>query len=153
MKPRNFYRTIIGVSLILSSIFLILLTDGEVVIGTMLLASGLAFLITRIYCHRKFGDDQESDERSKKIGAYGLSYSWLTGLFFMADLFWLDNLDMLRITAQNALAESILVLALSRSYVPDVYLPESRCCLMGDWARTAREFVRTDPIPETGFRR
>ena len=42
-----------------------------------------------------------------------MSYAWLTGLFFMFGLFWLDYLDMLRLSAQNALAVSIVVLALS----------------------------------------
>jgi hypothetical protein len=126
MKLRNFYRIIVGVLLILSGIVSILLTAGEVIIGTILLASGLAFLITGVSRHRKYGDDPESDERSKKIGTYGLSYAWLTGLFFMAGLFWLDYLGILRLSAQNALASSTLVLAL-RTYLPDISLPERRC--------------------------
>ena len=79
----------------------------------MLLSAGIAFLITGINNHRRYGDEPESDERSKKIGAYGLTYAWLTGLFFMFGLFWLDYLNLLRLSAQNALAFSILVLALS----------------------------------------
>jgi hypothetical protein len=97
MKPRNFYRIIVGVLLILIGIVSILLTAGEAIIGTMLLAAGLAFLIAGISRHRKCGDNVDSDERSKKIGAYGLSYAWLTGLFFIAGLFWLDYLGMLRL--------------------------------------------------------
>jgi hypothetical protein len=79
----------------------------------MVLAAGLAFLITGISRHRKYGDDPESDERSKKIGAYGLSYAWLTGLLFMLGLFWLDYLNVLKLSAQSALSVSILVLAIS----------------------------------------
>jgi len=90
-----------------------LLSSGDAVIGTILLCAGLAFLITGIIRHRKYGDDPESDERSKKIGAYGITYAWLTGLFFMTALFWLDYGGYLRLTAQNALAISIVVLALS----------------------------------------
>lgn len=113
MKPRNLYRIIIGVLLIASGLVAIVLTAGDAGIGSMLLASGLVFLITGISHHRKYGDDPESDERSKRIGAYGLSYAWLTGLFFMFGLFWLNYLDMVRLGTQNALALSILVLALS----------------------------------------
>jgi hypothetical protein len=113
MKPRNFYRIIAGVLLTLSGIGYILLTKGEAIIGTIFLAAGLAFLITGISRHRKYGEDPESDERSKKIGAYGLSYAWLTGLFFMAGLFWLDYLGILRLTTQHALSASIVILALS----------------------------------------
>lgn len=113
MKPRNFYRIIIGALMLISGIISIVLTDGEATIGSMLIATGIVFLITGISRHRRYGDDPESDERSKKIGAYGLSYAWLTGLFFMFGLFWLDYLNVIRLSAQNALAFSILVLALS----------------------------------------
>ena len=113
MKPRNLYRIIIGVLMIASGIVPTLLSAGEAIIGTMLLAAGFAFLITGISRHRKYGDDPESDERSKKIGAYGITYAWLTGLFFMTALFWLDYLDVLRFSTQNALALSVVVLAVS----------------------------------------
>jgi len=96
-----------------SGLVTILITSGEGITGTILLCAGLAFLITGITRHKRYGDDPESDERSKKIGAYGLSYAWLTGLIFMFALFWLDYLKILLLSAQNALSVSILVLALS----------------------------------------
>jgi hypothetical protein len=113
MKPRNLFRIIIGVLMLVSGIISMVLNAGEAGIGTILVAGGIVFLITGISRHRKFGNDPESDERSKKIGAYGLSYAWLTGLFFMFGLFWLDSLGVLKLTVQNALMASILVLALS----------------------------------------
>jgi hypothetical protein len=113
MKPRNLFRIIIGALMLISGIVSILLSTGEAGIGSMLIAAGIVFLFTGIKNHRKYGDEPESDERSKKIGAYGLSYAWLTGLLFMFGLFWLDYLNLLRLSAQNALVFSILVLALS----------------------------------------
>jgi amino acid transporter len=115
MKPRNMYRIIIGILMLISGIIAILLTAGEndVVIGTILFCTGFMFLATGIIRHRKYGDDPESDERSKKIGAYGITYAWLTGLIFMTALFWLDYLNVLRLDTRNALWISILVLALS----------------------------------------
>jgi hypothetical protein len=112
-KPRNLYRIVIGALMIASGIVSIVLTPGEAVIGTILLVAGCAFLFTGIARHRKDGDGPESDERAKKIGAYGLSYAWLTGLLFMFALFWLDYLNLLRLGAQLALVLSILVLAIS----------------------------------------
>jgi hypothetical protein len=113
MKPRNFYRIIIGALMVVSAIIAILLTTGEGITGTILLCAGLAFLITGLTRHQRYGEGPESDERSKKIGAYGLSYAWLTGLIFMFALFWLDSLNILKINTQNALSVSILVLAFS----------------------------------------
>ena len=74
MKPRNLYRIIIGALRVISGIVSILLTAGEAIVGTILLCVRIAFLITGISCQRRYWDDPESDERSKKIGAYGLSY-------------------------------------------------------------------------------
>jgi len=97
------------------------LTGGADGIASMLIAAGIVFLVTGVTRHRKYGDDPESDERSKKIGAYGITYAWLTGLMFMFLLFWLDELGILKLTTQNALALSILVLALSAA-IYQVYL-------------------------------
>jgi hypothetical protein len=113
MTPRNLYRIIIGAVMITSGIVSLMLTAGEAIISTLFLAAGFAFFITGISRHRKYGDEPESDERSKKIGAYGITYAWLTGLLFMSGLFWLDYLGVLRLSTQNALALSVVVLALS----------------------------------------
>jgi hypothetical protein len=113
MKPRNLYRIVIGAVMTVSALFTFLMTGGEAITSTLLLCAGLAFLITGISRHQRFGDDPESDERSRKIGAYGLSYAWLTGLFFICGLFWLDYLNILTLGTRNALAISLVVLALS----------------------------------------
>jgi hypothetical protein len=112
MKQRNFYRIVIG-TLMLASGLLSVVVPNEPVMGTILIAAGLVFLLTGIFRHRRFGNGPESDERSKKIEAYGLSYAWLTGLFFMSGLFWLDYFGILKLGTQVALALSIVVLALS----------------------------------------
>jgi hypothetical protein len=113
MKQRNFYRIIVGILMLISGLVSIVLASGEFVIGSILLVGGIAFLSVGITRHFRDGESPESDERSKKIGAYGLSYAWLTGIFFMFVLFWLDYLNFLRVGTQVALALSIVVLTLS----------------------------------------
>jgi len=113
MKPRNLSRIIIGMLMLISGIVSIVLTAGEAGIGSMLTAAGIVFLLTGIINHRKYGDDPESDERSKKIGAYGITYAWLTGIIFMFILFGLDYYNALRLSVQNSLMLSIFVLAFS----------------------------------------
>jgi hypothetical protein len=113
MTQRNLYRIIVGILMLISGLGSIVLTSGEFVIGTILLVGGIAFLAVGITRHFRDGESPESDERSKKIGAYGLSYAWLTGIFFMFALFWLDYLNLLRLGTLVALALSIVVFALS----------------------------------------
>ncbi|HZK30225.1 MAG TPA: hypothetical protein VFC43_03195 [Methanoregula sp.] len=121
MKQRNLYRIIVGILMLISGLVSIVLASGEYVIGSILLVGGIAFLSVGITRHFRDGESPESDERSKKIGAFGLSYGWLTGLFFMFALFWLDYLNFLRLGTQVALALSIVVLALS-ARVYQIYL-------------------------------
>jgi hypothetical protein len=113
MKQRNLYRIIIGTLMVVSGLVSLILAEREAVIGSILLVAGLVFLTTGITRHIRNGESPESDERSKKIGAYGLSYAWLTGLFFMFGLFWLDYLNIVKLQTQIALALSIVILSLS----------------------------------------
>jgi len=113
MSPRNFFRIIIGTLMVISGIVFLIITSGEAITGLILLVAGITFLLTGIIRNNRYGDNPESDERSKKIGAYGLSYAWLTGLIFTFGLFWLEYLGVLNLSARTALSGSILVLALS----------------------------------------
>jgi hypothetical protein len=79
----------------------ILTTMGVVIIAVMAL---------RLWCR---GDDVEAGERTKKIGAYGLSYSWLITLVLLFLLFWVDRLALLDLTAGDALLTTILVMTIS----------------------------------------
>jgi hypothetical protein len=72
----------------------ILTTMGVVIIAVMAL---------RLW---RRGDDVEADERTKKIGAYGLSYSWLITLVLLFLLFW-------DLTAGDALLTTILEMTIS----------------------------------------
>jgi hypothetical protein len=121
MKSRNIYRLIIGALMLISGVVFITMSPGEPVIGSFLFSSGLAFFITGLIRQRRYGDSPESDERSRKIGAYGLSYAWLTGIFFMFMLFWAGYLGLLKLNAQVALALSIIVLVLS-ALIYQIYL-------------------------------
>jgi hypothetical protein len=97
------------VSGLISAVF----EPGGFIFSTILIMGGCAFLAVVILRHRQYREGPESDERSKKIGAYGLSYAWLTGILFMSALFWLDFMSILRMGTQGALGLSVMVLAVS----------------------------------------
>ena len=113
MKSGNIYRLIIGALMLITGVVFLTLSSSEPVIGSFLIFGGVAFFITGIIRQQRYRDGPETDERLRRIGAYGLSYAWLTGIFFMFMLFWADYLGMLKLNAQVALALSIVVLALS----------------------------------------
>jgi len=113
MKTRNLYRIVIGTLMLVSGLISSVFEPVGSVFSTIFITAGCAFLAVGILRHRQFKDGPESDERSKKIGAYGLSYAWLTGILFISLLYWLDIMGILLLRTQLALAFSLIVLAIS----------------------------------------
>jgi hypothetical protein len=113
MKPRNLYRIVIGALFLVAGFASAFLSSGDTIVSTIFLAAGAAFLVTGIAHHRRYGNSPDADERSRKIGAYGLSYAWLTGLIGICLLFWLDYLGIFRVSTQAGYGISVLILALS----------------------------------------
>lgn len=113
MIQRNLYRIIIGTLMLVSGLTSSIFETGGSIFSTILITGGCAFLAVGILRHRQYKDGPESDERSKKIGAYGLSYAWLTGIIFISVLYWLDITGILLLGTQVVLALSLMVLAIS----------------------------------------
>ena len=111
---RYLYRVIAGSVLILWGIAELLLDpSGDSILPMVLMAAGLAFLVTGVSRRRKYGEGPEQDERSRRIGSRGMSYSWLLGLTFMWSLFLLDHFRVVMPTAGAALGASMVVMILS----------------------------------------
>jgi uncharacterized membrane protein len=113
MLQRNLYRIIIGTLMLVSGLISSVFEPGRSIFSTILITGGCAFLAVGILRHRQYREGPESDERSKKIGAYGLSYAWLTGVIFISVLYWLDITGILLLRTQVVLALSLMVLAIS----------------------------------------
>jgi drug/metabolite transporter (DMT)-like permease len=121
MKQRNLYRIIIGAFMLVSGLIITVFQPGGFFFGTILITGGCAFLAVGILRHRQYRDGPESDERSKKIGAYGLSYAWLTGIIFISVLYCLDIMGILLLGTQVVLALSLMVLVIS-AVIYQIYL-------------------------------
>ena len=113
MLQRNLYRIIIGTLMLVSGLISSVFEPGGSIFSTILITGGCAFLAVGILRHRQYREGPESDELSKKIGAYGLSYAWLTGVIFISVLYWLDITGILLLGTQVVLALSLMVLAIS----------------------------------------
>ena len=113
MLQRNLYRIIIGTLMLVSGLISSVFEPGGSIFSTILITGGCAFLAVGILRHRQYREGPESDERSKKIGAYGLSYAWMTGSILISVLYWLDITGILRLGTQVVLALSLMVLAIS----------------------------------------
>jgi len=81
--------------------------------ASILITMGVVIIAVMALCLWQYGEDIEADERTKKIGAYGLSCSWLLTLVLLFLLFWADRLALMALTAGDVLLVAILVMTIS----------------------------------------
>lgn len=113
MKARYAIKIAAGAILAAAGILLPFLIDGIEALSSILVTIGLVTIAVVVMRYWRFRDELESDERTKKLGAYGLSYSWLLTLIFLAILFWVDYLGLLALPVGGVLLVTILLMALS----------------------------------------
>lgn len=109
------YAVKIGVGVILAAAGIILpfLVDGMESLSSVMVAIGLVTVAVTGVQHWRYGDGLEKDERTQKLGAYAISYSWLLTIVFLAILFWVDYLGLLVLSVQAVLVSAILLMGLS----------------------------------------
>ena len=113
MKARYAIKIAAGAVLAAAGILLPFLIDGIEALSSILVTIGLVTIAVVVMQHWRFQDEPESDERTQKIGAYGISYSWLLTLVFLAILFWVDYLSVFPLTVETVLLSTILLMGLS----------------------------------------
>lgn len=111
MTTVNKQRLIFGpILLILGLVLLIFWKNVPGIIISGLIAGGLASTINGIYSHSKYGVLAESDERTRKISATAITYSWLMALIFAGVLIYSNEFGLLETTVQKVLGNIILVM-------------------------------------------
>lgn len=113
MKKRYAVQIAAGAVLGAAGMLLPFLVAGTEAISSLLVTIGLVILAVAVVRHWKFRDEPERDERTQKIGAYGISYSWFLTLVFLALLFWVDYLGVVALTVETVLLATILLMGLS----------------------------------------
>ena len=113
MKSRYAIQIAAGAVLGAAGLLLPFLADGMEALSSLLVTIGLVLLAVAAVRHWRFRDEPEKDERTQKIGAYGISYSWFLTLVFLAILFWVDYLGVLALTVESVLLATILLMGLS----------------------------------------
>ena len=113
MKRRYAIQIAAGAVLGAAGILLPFLVDGTEALSSLMVTIGLVILAVAAVRHWRFRDEPEKDERTQKIGAYAISYSWLLTIVFLAILFWVDYLRLLALTVETVLLSAILLMGLS----------------------------------------
>ncbi|VVB88336.1 Uncharacterised protein [uncultured archaeon] len=109
MKSEYKSRLAIGLVLLLLGIAAEnLLRGAHSPFTTAMIVVGLVLIIGSVLRHLKFREEADRDERTTRIGAFALAYSWLVTFIFMSLLLMLDYY-LVKLTAFQALFSSMAV--------------------------------------------
>jgi hypothetical protein len=87
-------------------------TGSEATTG-MFVTSGVVVLVFAGARAIRPDEGPEQDERTRRIGAYGITYSWFVTLVYLFALFWAENLEFLALSSTDVILSSILLMAIS----------------------------------------
>ena len=103
MDNRYKYSLYAAIAAVVIGILASILQIGDEEISNILINIGVAIIAVLLVRLRRTGNLPEKDERTKKLGAYGLSYSWFITFLMLNLLFWIDRLHFAQLTVSNVI--------------------------------------------------
>ena len=111
MKKEYKYYLVFGLIILLAGIVLQIFWSGlHPAIARTLIVVGWVLIVLGAVRHKIYGEGPEEDERTKKINAFALSYSWVATIVLVGVLLLLDHYNILKITAMLALGLTMFVM-------------------------------------------
>jgi len=115
MKERKQYVITIlaGLLLISLGVFYQLTDLANEIISLIFINTGTIITVIGVIHFNKFGARLTQDERTRKLGAIALSYSWLITFVTLNIIFWIDYLKIIGLTISQVLGIMLFVMVLS----------------------------------------
>ncbi|AKB12470.1 hypothetical protein SAMN02910340_02199 [Methanosarcina thermophila] len=117
MEKTHLYKLILGIILIavgiLSVVLLEVLFDNDMLIPIVLINIGLIIFAATVFRHFRRRDLPDRDERTKKLAAYGITYSWLLTLVVIVVLSWVQYFGLAELTANGVLGILLFFMIIS----------------------------------------
>ncbi len=96
--------------LILTGVFLVVFAEEYMRGAITLINIGSVLLFVTFLRARRQRKGLVKDERTVRIGSYGLSYSWFVSFIVLNLLFWIDNLSLLKFTVPQVIGIMFIVM-------------------------------------------
>jgi predicted histidine transporter YuiF (NhaC family) len=113
MERKYIYRLILGIAIMAAGILSDAFLDIDVLIPIVLVNVGLIILVATAFRLFRRGDLPDRDERTKKLAAYGITYSWLLTLIAIMVLFWIQYFGLAELTADGVLGMLLFFMIIS----------------------------------------
>lgn len=115
MEKRNRYIlwTVSGFLWLVVGIIGMVTGTQDATVADMFVTCGVIILVFSLERAVRTDEGPEQDERTKKIGAYGITYSWFLTLIYLFALFWAQNAGLIALSSPDALLSAILLMTIS----------------------------------------
>jgi hypothetical protein len=117
MRFRYKYWWAGGIFLIIMGVIQGLVSGWQDVTASGLITSGIIVVIIMLGKEIRTEEGPPQDERTKKIGAWGLSYSWFLTFVTLFILFWVQYLGLLVLSVQIVILFLVLEMAISARFL------------------------------------
>lgn len=107
------YKLALGFIILLAGIVSAICYENEASVSSFLIIMGLVLFILTAFRLFRQGDLPDRDERTKKLAAYGITYSWLLTLVLISVLYLTNYFKLVEFTAGSVLGILLIFMAIS----------------------------------------
>jgi hypothetical protein len=113
IKKEYRHKLALGVILMLAGMLSAAFFEVDASVSIFLIVMGTVLFVTTAFRLFRSGDLPDRDERTKKLAAYGITYSWLLTLVLITVLYWIEFLDLAELTAEATLSILLFFMIIS----------------------------------------
>jgi len=107
------FKLVLGITIMLAGIFSAAFHTFDMSISIFLINLGLILFVITAFRLFRLGGLPDRDERTKKLAAYGITYSWLLTLILIAVLYWVDHFKLVELTTEGVLGILLIFMSVS----------------------------------------
>ena len=107
------YKLVLGITIMLAGMLSAAFHTFDMSISIFLINLGLILFVITAFRLFRLGGLPDRDERTKKLAAYGITYSWLLTLILIAVLYWVDYFKLIEITVGGVLGILLIFMSIS----------------------------------------
>jgi hypothetical protein len=103
MEKKYTYKLVLGIAIMLAGLLSAAFRKFDMSISIFLINFGLILFVVTAFRLFRQGDLPDRDERTKKLAAYGITYSWLLTLVIISVLSLVEYFGLAELTARGVL--------------------------------------------------
>lgn len=113
MEKRYMYKLFLGIVIMAAGMILTAFFETDALVPLTLIYTGLIIFVLMAFRLFRRGDLPDRDERTKKLSAYGITYSWLLTLVLLTILYWLEYFKLVEFTVNGIFGLLIFFMIIS----------------------------------------